>query len=405
MPYPVNARGIDVVVGWSGASERIRARLLEVFCAGIRMRSLVGNLTTLLVIGTFIIAKTPTPAHVAWLVLTAAGGCLPRAYAARLRAQARFDEAPERKALCFIAISFVYGLVWGAGPLLLLPHLPGEAAGVLLVMVVLGTIMGPYAAIPGILYARLVATASLTLVAVAWNLGLAVALIGGVITFWLGLRTDVWRGYHRALRDQLESHAMLASRQARLEQANQEKDAINRSLTRMAETDPLTGTGNRRRFLAWLDAAHAPLALIVFDVDRFKEINDSLGHHSGDLLLQALVRIVDESLGNAGRLARMGGDEFAILLPGADSSVAIATAEYIRERIAWRPLDLDGTTVRITISLGVAVADTPDTPIDIAPLLAAADTALYAAKRQGRNRAAHTGITGAKPRDEQSLGV
>ncbi|MES1956362.1 GGDEF domain-containing protein [Salinisphaera hydrothermalis] len=400
MPYPVHSKWIDTAVGWSGASGRTRARLLEVFCDGIRMRSLVGNLATLLIIGTFIIAKTPTPTHVAWLALTAAGGCLPRAYAARLRAKARFDEATERKALCFIAISFVYGLVWGAGPLLLLPHLPGEAAGILLVTVVLGTIMGPYAAIPGILYARLAATGSLTLVALAWNLGLDVALIGGVITLWLGLRTDVWRGYHRAIRDQLESHELLASRQARLEQANHEKDEINRALTRMAETDPLTGTGNRRRFLAWLDAAHAPLALIVFDVDRFKEINDSLGHHGGDLLLQALVRIVDESLGDTGRLARMGGDEFAILLPGADASTALATAEYIRERIAWRPLDLNGTRVRVTISLGIAVADKPGAPVGIAHLLSEADTALYVAKRQGRNRAAH-----ADPRAGQSLSL
>lgn len=397
MPMALNHHWIDRIIGWQDTGPHIRARLLEIFCSGIRMRSLIGNLAAILIVGLFIISDTPTITHIAWLGLVAAGGFLPRLYAARLRAVGSFAQHTERKALRFMAINALYGSLWGLGPLLLMPDLSGNAVGVLLVMVIFGTVMGPYAVIPGILYARLTTTGLLTLAALAINLGFDVAGVGAVILLWLALRTDIWRSYHRAIRDQFELHELLASRQRRLEQANREKEQANRRLRQLAETDPLTGAGNRRQFLSRLKQTRPPVALILFDIDHFKQINDNHGHQAGDLLLKEVVRLAGDILSGDGVMARMGGDEFAILLPDADETTALATAEHIRERIAWRPLALGGVKTPVTLTLGVACVVAPTETIDPSALFAEADAALYTAKREGRNRSLTASAGAAAP--------
>lgn len=394
-------RFIDAAIGWRGAEPRIRAQLLELFCAGIRMRSLVGNVAALLLVGGFVIAGTPTPTHIGWLAAVISGGLLPRFYAARLRAQGHFEHAPERKALCFMALNALYGLLWGAGPLILLPALSGNATGVLFVLIVLGTIMGPYAAMPGILYTRLATTGGLTLLAIALCIGLEVSLISSVIAFWLVLRTDIWRSYHRALRDQLELQAILESRQRRLQQANHEKEEANRRLKVIAGTDPLTGAGNRRQLVERLETLHGPAALILFDIDHFKTINDRFGHQAGDALLQQIVRITDDMLTQDSLLVRLGGDEFAILMPATDAQGALRQAEDIRGHIAWHPLPADNKSIRVTVSLGVAAIGAEVKSINAGDLLSEADTALYAAKRRGRNQ---SGTAAGTRRDQSCAG-
>lgn len=168
-------------------------------------------------------------------------------------------------------------------------------------------------------------------------------------------------------------------------------DSLNRELERLATLDSLTGILNRRTFIDLADRAMAdarrnnrPLSVIVFDVDHFKRINDSLGHEGGDRALCALARLMEQSLRSVDFAARIGGEEFAVLMPDADAEVASAVAERLRTRIADEEFDLGNGGYALTISLGIASLEPTHT--DLATLLRAADHALYAAKRGGRNR-------------------
>ncbi len=373
------------LIGWRGAAPSTRARLLQACCSGIRLRSLLSNGATALIIGVFIIADTRNPTHLSWLIAALLGGLLPRAYAAHLRRQGRFEDRPERKALAFMAISGIYGLIWGAGPFILLPDISGMDVGILLIIVVFGTIMGPYAAMPGILYVRLLTTGVPTLVAVALYTSAELSFVCTVLGIWLTLRTDVWRGYHRALRQQIELGETLEARQNELERAHRAKEQANANLRAMADTDPLTGAANRRQFMRRLEALEAPATLLLFDVDRFKDINDNFGHQVGDAVLIALAGGVQQALRQGDLLARLGGDEFAVILPGVRPDCGVKIAERIRAGIAQQTVPAREHTVRATVSAGIAGTAPGAAEVDAAALLQQADVALYAAKRQGRN--------------------
>jgi diguanylate cyclase (GGDEF)-like protein len=160
-------------------------------------------------------------------------------------------------------------------------------------------------------------------------------------------------------------------------------------LTREARVDNLTGLLNRRGFgeSAAVEIRRAQregtsLAVISFDLDNFKVVNDEWGHDVGDRVLVAVSRLIEAELRQVDVLSRMGGEEFVALLPGADADEAAAAAERVRRSLVdWR--DPDPELPKVTVSAGVAAALTPD---DIEPLLKAADRGLYAAKRAGRNR-------------------
>jgi diguanylate cyclase (GGDEF)-like protein len=165
--------------------------------------------------------------------------------------------------------------------------------------------------------------------------------------------------------------------------------AREQSLARM---DPLTGIGNRRTFFEQasesLDQAQhfqQPLAVILFDVDHFKRINDLLGHHQGDETLRRIVEIAHASLRPTDLLARYGGEEFVVLLPHTSLREAAAVAERLREAVAARALAPGpGALPPLTISCGVAAVRPGDVEIEAA--VKRADDALYTAKREGRNR-------------------
>lgn len=155
---------------------------------------------------------------------------------------------------------------------------------------------------------------------------------------------------------------------------------------KLARTDALTALPNRRQFfrtaeLALADARRdgTPLALLALDVDHFKRINDQGGHQLGDTVLREVAQCCRDSLRASDLAARIGGEEFALILPGTDLSQAQQLAERLRERIAKLQLPAS-----VTVSIGCAALEAQMPGVDA--LLARADDALYAAKQGGRNR-------------------
>lgn len=170
-----------------------------------------------------------------------------------------------------------------------------------------------------------------------------------------------------------------------------QKERAEESAQKLAVTDPLTGTFNRRTFLELADKeisraqrAGTALSLVMLDLDHFKRVNDEYGHPAGDEVLKRAVTILQASLRREDLLVRYGGEEFCILLPNVALDHATLMAERARDAIQHGSFQYKGRIIPITISLGVAsMLDKGDTT---AMLIARADEALYSAKRAGRNR-------------------
>jgi diguanylate cyclase (GGDEF)-like protein len=170
----------------------------------------------------------------------------------------------------------------------------------------------------------------------------------------------------------------------------EEIERLHRTLAEEAVRDPLTGLHNRRFLDRALDAdlARRPrtdeLSVLVVDIDHFKGINDRFGHAAGDLVLTSVAGRLAASVRDGDTVARLGGEEFVVVLPGADRERALLRAEQLRVDVgaAWHVLD--GERVAVTVSVGVAVCPADGT--SAAALLEAADRALYTAKATGRDR-------------------
>ncbi len=171
-----------------------------------------------------------------------------------------------------------------------------------------------------------------------------------------------------------------------------ERVSLYDKLERQATTDYLTGISNRRYFMerGEVELARAQrygnvLSLFMLDIDRFKVINDMHGHHVGDLVLQQLGAILRGELRNIDLVGRLGGEEFAVLLPETDPEQAFVLAERLRNAIASTEVVREtGLPLRFTVSIGVATLG--QKAINLDTLLAQADLALYEAKATGRNR-------------------
>lgn len=163
-------------------------------------------------------------------------------------------------------------------------------------------------------------------------------------------------------------------------------------LIRQVHLDPLTGLFNRRHFLAQCDielsrAARndTALSVLMLDIDFFKEVNDTYGHQAGDTVLQAIGNVFQDSIRKSNVAARLGGEEFAILLPATDSNAAVLAAERLRVFIAnMKVIVLPDLSIKVTVSIGIATLE--DKNINIDTLLDQADKALYEAKKTGRNK-------------------
>jgi diguanylate cyclase (GGDEF)-like protein/PAS domain S-box-containing protein len=175
-----------------------------------------------------------------------------------------------------------------------------------------------------------------------------------------------------------------------------DRKVLEQELELLSRSDPLTGVFNRRRFDEALEAQLAYArrysrggALLIADLDRFKQINDELGHAAGDEALRAVARVLAANLRQTdmvgrdagGLVARLGGDEFALLLPEADATGAEAVAARLVEALA-APLEIGGRELRLGISIGVATFDENGCP-PASELLAAADRAMYVVKAAG----------------------
>lgn len=167
-------------------------------------------------------------------------------------------------------------------------------------------------------------------------------------------------------------------------------EQLNQQLNLLARQDPLTGLGNRRAFVeqasARLEDGKSHM-LVMVDIDHFKRINDSLGHAGGDLGLQHAAAIISAAAPEDALVARLGGEEFGLLMPLRDGSCGSGEAmvESIRQRLEALPLITPAGLTRMTASFGLAVSR-PGESLD--HLLCRADNALYAAKHAGRNQLA-----------------
>jgi diguanylate cyclase (GGDEF)-like protein len=249
----------------------------------------------------------------------------------------------------------------------------------------------PHAFLPVLLEAAVVATEA-SGGRVVWN-GDELAAIGGRSAPELVLALDDDLGAARLVlypgsrqfeaRDLEILESLVAQGRVALENAR-----LHGIVRRQAQTDELTDLANRRRFMEALHYEVArsqrfetELSLVLFDLDRFKRINDRCGHQIGDAVLRATANVVRERVRETDIVARVGGEEFAVVLPGTDLGGAITFADSLRADIE-RDVRVHGVTWRVTASFGVAAVHR-DGAVD--HLIAAADGALYRAKAAGRN--------------------
>jgi diguanylate cyclase (GGDEF)-like protein/PAS domain S-box-containing protein len=223
------------------------------------------------------------------------------------------------------------------------------------------------------------------------------------------LRTNVFAGNHGTLEFQmkgkkgttrwLETHAVpqrdehgkIVSMLSVTRDITEKKSLLH-ELEKQAHIDYLTGVNNRRYFMqqAELELARTKrynthLSILTMDIDLFKQVNDNYGHKVGDQVLKKLAAICSEALREIDIIGRVGGEEFAILLPETDKTNALDAAERLRAAIADNLIPIEnGLPIRMTVSIGVASLTSNDDNLDV--LLSQSDEALYEAKKSGRNK-------------------
>lgn len=275
-------------------------------------------------------------------------------------------------------------LIWGIGALLIMPQdsLLAQTFTLFVLIGMAGGVLATYSshratAVAGMLSILLPSTVWLYFQPSKIHLGMA---IGATIFIVVTLRGA------KILSDAMHRNFHLGYE---LKQAHEIADMLSK-------TDALTGINNRRAFfergeqiISYCERNGLPLSAIVMDVDHFKCINDTYGHHFGDITLRQIGRILENELRKSDVLGRLGGEEFAVLLPDTTLQEAQSLAEKLRQTIAATPVVDQDKQLSITVSIGVASG-----PYELGTLLPQADAAMYQAKTGGRNRTVTAGPFG-----------
>ncbi|WP_422371109.1 GGDEF domain-containing protein [Hoeflea sp.] len=293
----------------------------------------------------------------------------------------------------FVIGSLVSGLAWGlCGAILIHDTSPATQMITLAVLsaILQGTAGRAYM-MPG--------TAFINIVLVMGQVGLSALLTGthillpAIVIYFVFLRSFILQMIDNRLR-QLEAEKISARLFEEITEKNKLLRIANEALAAKAYADSLTGLANRRKFDLVIDESIAAaqekgsdLSLLMIDVDHFKAFNDTYGHQAGDECLQRLSTAIKRLLpGDDSLLARYGGEEFVVILPGQGPSAAASIAERICVAVRLTSLEsLPNSPPRQTVSIGLASLETVGEPKSHA-MLAAADSALYQAKKAGRNR-------------------
>lgn len=189
----------------------------------------------------------------------------------------------------------------------------------------------------------------------------------------------------------------------RVRQATRDLTIANQKLSEHAHHDELTNLKNRRALqekLSGLDRSapesYLPMQVMLFDVDKFKQINDSFGHAAGDIVLERVAREIEKHTRETDFAVRYGGDEFLVVMPNCTQENAYRRAEAIRESILSFPPVVNGSAIPVTLSIGIADQATADAATDFSEMLKAADKAMYQSKHGGRNRVNVARVSGTK---------
>ncbi|NMD43069.1 MAG: diguanylate cyclase [Firmicutes bacterium] len=224
------------------------------------------------------------------------------------------------------------------------------------------------------------------IIRIAAIIGSLFSIVFMVSSFWIvRLRKEIHR------REKVQSD--LERTKSKVEESNDKLKKANEELAKISMVDGLTGISNRRYFDSFLEKVwginareNFPLALVMIDIDYFKEYNDTYGHLAGDQCLKTIAGVIDNTAKRQGDFAaRFGGEEFAVLLSNTYEEGAMALAEKIRVKTMNTAIRIDDKDTYVTISLGVAVQVTNES-ISPKQLIHEADLALYRAKEEGRNR-------------------
>jgi two-component system cell cycle response regulator len=202
-----------------------------------------------------------------------------------------------------------------------------------------------------------------------------------------GASDYVTKPFHeKELLARVRSHTKLKLLQDELREKNAQLEALS-------VTDPLTGLANRRHLMTKLDYEvqrarryKTPLAVVMIDIDHFKQVNDTYGHAMGDEVLRNIGAMLKESVRTTDLAARYGGEELTLILPHTDLTAAVSVADTLRQKFAAMDHTHDGASLRKTASMGVAARDGQGDVPSAEDLLKFADEALYRAKQGGRNK-------------------
>jgi len=292
----------------------------------------------------------------------------------------------------FLAGNLVSSLGWGAAGVLLFPA--GDVSHQLfLTMVVLGACAVSMPALAADLRCYL-----LFLLPAALPQAVHLVAGGGQIQFTAGIMSGVGIalltrmafGAHKRLVEQLNIRFAVSDIAEELRNEMADRRRAEEQLTQLANYDPLTGLANRTlcehklgRAIVRARGGHAQLAVLFLDLDRFKTINDSLGHGIGDEVLKRVAQRLQRSITERDTVARLSGDEFILLIEDAEDREDLEALSERILRVIGKPMLLGETELRITASIGITLL-AEDSP-DVKSLLANADTALYRAKKLGRN--------------------